>query len=336
MEQPSQQNHLLPQDQNPKFSDTGVVPDTKTLLGAVLFLLLFAFLFRGGFPGRETAFVMAPFIEDTEIAKPQLFSRAYLIARLNTGEILLEKDKDLSLPIASITKLFTADSFLSYFNDPLELVPFSEDALQKKFSDEKLSGVAAGERVKTEDVLMLMLAASANDAARAAAEATASRAFSDLQNASFEEKIAGFVRLMNERATALGLLHTHFANPDGLDDSKHYSSASDLFLFAETVMREKPELFEISRRVAFGVAGGSGAVYRFDNTNRILAKHPKIIGSKTGSTKDAKETFVLVYELFPDDPVFIALLGSDDRDTDAEAIIQWLESAFVKGEEGVA
>lgn len=309
--------------------------DTKTLLGAGLFLLLFVFLFRGGFPDRETASVLAPFIQNAEIAKPQLASRAYLVARFKNGEILLEKDKDISLPIASITKLFTADLFLSYFKDPLELVPFSDGALQKKFSDEKLSGVAAGERVKAEDVIMLMLVASANDAARAAAEATALRAFLDLYGASFSNRIAAFVRMLNERAASLGLTHTHFANPDGLDDAGHYSSASDLFLFVKTLAQEKPELFEISRRVSSGVAGSSGTVYRFDNTNRILAKYPKIIGSKTGSTKDAKETLMLLYELFPDDPIFIALLGSENRDTDADAVIRWLESAFIKQEKAI-
>lgn len=309
--------------------------DTKTLLGAGLFLLLFVFLFRGGFPDRETASVLAPFIQNTEIVKPQLFSRAYFVVRFNTGEVLLEKEKDAPLPIASITKLFTADLFFLYFQDSLELVPFSSNALQKKFSDEKLSGVAAGERVKAEDVLMLMLVASANDAARSAAEATALRVFPDLQAASYEERIAGFVRLLNERAASLGLTHTHFANPDGLDDAGHYSSASDLFLFVKTLAQEKPELFEISRRIASGVAGSSGSVYRFDNTNRILAKHSRIIGSKTGSTKDAKETLVLVYELFPDDPIFIALLGSENRDTDADAVIRWLESAFIKQEKAI-
>lgn len=329
------QNPILPPSRNPEprrfWDDT----ETKTLFGAVLFLLLFGFIFRGGFPGRETTAVIAPFFKNAEIAEPELFSRAYLAARLKNGEVLLEKEKNGSFSVASVTKIFTADLFSSRFKDPLELVPFSSDALQKKFSDEKLSGVAAGDGVKAEDVLILMLAASANDAARAAAEATAIRAFPDLQNSSYEEKIAAFVRLMNERVASLGLAHTHFANPDGLDDAEHYSSASDLFLFSKMLMAEKPELFEISRRIASGVAGSSGSVYRFDNTNHILAKHPKIIGSKTGSTKDAKETLVLLYELFPDDPIFIALLGSENRDADADAVLQWLERAFVKQTEAI-
>lgn len=309
--------------------------DAKTLLGAVLFSLLAVFLFRNGVPQQQEAALIAPFLKSTEIAEPVLSSRAYLVRRMKTGEVLLEKEKDASLPIASITKLFTADLFSSYFRESLELVLFSSDALQKKFSDEKLSGVAAGELIKAEDVLWLMLVASANDAARSAAEVTALRAFPDLRDVPFLERIAAFVRLMNERVVSLGLMHTHFANPDGLDDAEHYSSASDLFLFTQMLMREKPELFEISRRVASGVAGSSGMVYRFDNTNRILAKYSKIIGSKTGSTKDAKETLVLLYELFSDDPVFIALLGSENRDADAAAILQWLESAFVKEEEGI-
>lgn len=334
MEFPSQQNQTPPVF-NSEPSKEAAKPDTKTLFGAVLFLLLFAFLFRGGFPDRETAIVIAPFVRIAEIAEPELASRAYLIARLQNGEILLEKDKDAPLPIASITKLFTADLFFSYFNDPLEFVLFLEDALWKKFSDEKLSGVPAGERLKAEDVLWLMIVASANDAARAAAEATALRVFPELRDAVWEEKIAGFVSLMNERVASLGLSHTHFANPEGLDDPGHYSSASDLFLFVQTLAREKPEIFEISRRVASGVAGESNTIYRFDNTNRILSKYPKIIGSKTGSTKDAKETLVLVYELFPQDPVFIVLLGSDNRDTDADAVIRWLENAFVKEAEGI-
>lgn len=369
METPNTQNQILPPSINPESLRDGARPDTKTLFGGVLFLLFLAFMFRNGIP-RESVMTVAPFtpspsqissgfageiinifqsfsqskkshekvtgfIKKEVGAEPALTARAYLVARFKNGDVLLEKEKDAPLSIASITKLFTADLFLSYFNDPLEFVPFSVDALWKKFSDEKLSGVTAGERVKAEDVLWLMLVASANDAARAAAEASALRVFPELRDAVWEEKIAGFVSLMNERAASLGLAHTHFANPEGLDNPGHYSSASDLFLFAQMVMREKPKLFEISRRPVAGVADESGVVYRFDNTNRILAKYPKIIGSKTGSTKDAKETLVLAYELFPGDAVFIALLGSDNRDADAEAVIHWLEAAFVKPEEAI-
>lgn len=334
MELSNIQNQIPPLSPNPDRERGERGFDTKTLASGVLFLLFLAFMFRNGIP-HEQAMVAAPFVKKEEITEPVLFARAYLVARFASGEIFLEKEKDTPLPIASITKLFTADLFLSYFKDPLELVRFSENALRKKFSDENLSGVRAGERLKAEDVLMVMLTASANDAARAAAEATALRAFPDLSTASWEEQITAFVRLMNERAALLGLTHTHFANPEGFDDPAHYSSAEDLFLFVRTLLREKSELFLMMRRASAGVAGESGAVYRFDNTNRILTKYQKIIGSKTGATKDAKETLVLVYELFPKDPIFIALLGSENRDADAEAIIKWLESAFVQADNRV-
>jgi serine-type D-Ala-D-Ala carboxypeptidase (penicillin-binding protein 5/6) len=333
METTNSQNQIFP----PTNSETKAAEsalDFKTLLGGVLFLLFFALVFRNGIP-QEPVTTAPPFIKKAAVEEPVLTARAYLAARLKNGEVLLEKEKDTPLSVASITKLWTADIFFSHFQDPLELVLFSDDALRKKFFDEKMSGVFAGERIKAEDVLWFMLVDSANDAARAAAETTALRVFPDLQSASFEEKIAAFVRLMNERAAALGLINTHFANPEGLDDSAHYSSASDIFLFIQTLARERPNFFPLMRRIASGIAGESGRVYRFDNTNRILAKYPKIIASKTGSTKDAKETLVLAYELFSNDPVVIVLLGSDNRDADVDAMIRWLEAAFIKPEETI-
>jgi D-alanyl-D-alanine carboxypeptidase (penicillin-binding protein 5/6) len=104
--------------------------------------------------------------------------------------------------------------------------------------------------------------------------------------------IDGFVDMMNERAIELGMLNTHFANPNGLDASGHYSTPRDMLILARQAM-SMPEFAELARsRVMVFPDAPNGTPRTATNTNRILNSYAGVIGVKTGETPNAGLTYV--------------------------------------------
>ena len=255
-------------------------------------------------------------------------AEAVLIQRLQNEEVLYERNADASLPMASLTKLMAALLF-SEAADPIEPVLFSADAKRAGQPDDKRSSVPAGEQLKAEDVLALMLSASDSDAAFAAAEHVAQRRQPELETAPFGERIEKFMERMNRRAEEIGLAGTHYGNPSGSEGAENVSTARDLARLSGYIMRARPELWT-SSRLREGVAFGAGGQrYSFVNTNPLLGEFPVIYGSKTGLNNDAKGALLMVYSLAPDEPIAIVLLRSGDRFGDGRAAIRWLESNFM-------
>jgi serine-type D-Ala-D-Ala carboxypeptidase (penicillin-binding protein 5/6) len=139
------------------------------------------------------------------------------------GEVLAAHRANSSYPIASTTKLMTA--YVSRRDLKLDqrvtaplYVPSS--------SAESLLGLHEGERITVHDLLYGLLLASGNDAAVTLADAAAG-------------STAAFVGEMNAAARRLGLDHTSYANPIGLDDPDNYSSATDLADLAQRLLKDK-------------------------------------------------------------------------------------------------
>lgn len=261
-------------------------------------------------------------------AEPELTAEAVLIERLKNGETLFGRNADARLPIASLTKLMTA-LLLAEEIEPLAEVEFSSSAKEIGAADDKRSAVLAGERLRAEDVLAMLLISSDNDAAYAVAEHVAARRRPELRSATFPERISAFVGLMNERAAELGLANTHFANPAGRDHPENFSSARDLGRLAAFIARERPALLAASRTRETFVFGARGRRYGLVNTDPLLGEFPALYGSKTGFEENAKGALLLLYQLAPDDPMAIVLLRSSDRFGDGRSAIGWLESGFM-------
>ncbi len=259
---------------------------------------------------------------------PSLTAASALIQRLRNGEVLYERNADVSLPIASLTKLMTALLFTEEA-DSIESILFSAGATLAGRPDDKRSLVPAGERLKAEDVLALMLSASDSDAAFAAAEHVARRQQPELETAPFGERIAAFVGLMGRRAGALDLAGTHYGNPSGSEESENISTARDLMRLAGYITSVRPELWAASRLREGFAFGAGGRRYSFVNTNPLLGEFPAMYGSKTGFNNSARGALLLVYRLAPEEPIAIVLLRSGDRFGDGRAAIRWLELNFV-------
>ena len=133
----------------------------------------------------------------------------------DTGEIYYTKDADVERPMASTTKVMTA--LLAIEAGGLDrAVTIGADAEALAVPGSSRMGVSAGEKIRLRDLLYGLLLPSGNDAAVAIADEVGGSE-------------AAFVDLMNARARELGLTHTHYMNPHGLnDDPNHYTSARDL------------------------------------------------------------------------------------------------------------
>jgi D-alanyl-D-alanine carboxypeptidase (penicillin-binding protein 5/6) len=198
-------------------------------------------------------------------ASPQVGGRAYLVVNAATGETLLAHHARQKVPIASITKLMTVLVTLEHakLND---VVTVGREAAEVGESSIYLR---RGEQLTVRELVEAALIQSANDAAFALAEYVG--------HGSVDE----FVDLMNAKARSLGLTDTHFANPDGLDQAGHYSSARDVTKLARVVMRNEFIRSVVRRRTAH-ITGRD-----LHTWNDLLATFPGVIGVKTGHTRGA-------------------------------------------------
>ena len=190
----------------------------------------------------------------------------------DSGEVLWRRSAGKELPNASTTKMMTAllvaDSGLT------EDVTVSASAASTGGGGLDLT---EGQVWPVESLLAALLLSSSNDAAVALAEHVAGSE-------------AAFVASMNQRAAALGLEHTHFVTPHGLDAAGHYSSAEDLAAIAE-VLLEDPLLRRTVAGAELTIDGPEGKV-PIENSNLLLDSYPGAIGVKTGYTLGAGNALV--------------------------------------------
>lgn len=148
---------------------------------------------------------------------PQISAQSAILMDADSGAILYEKNIHEQLYPASTTKLLTC--LIAVENCSLdEVVTLSHDAVFDTPRDSSHIALDEGEAITLEQCLNAVLIASANEAAFALAEHVSGTSWED------------FTDLMNERARELGCVDSHFANPNGLPDENHYTSAYDLAL----------------------------------------------------------------------------------------------------------
>ena len=241
------------------------------------------------------------------LEEPELHCTNAILVDVNYDEILYEKAAyDKAYP-ASITKVMTALLTL----EAIEAGELSEDtavtvselAAQKTFSDESTANLKAGEQLTVKQLLYCLLLPSANDAAKALAEA-------------IDGSIEVFADRMNRRAGELGCKGTHFVNPHGLHHEDHYTTAYDISLFMRAAL--KYDLFrDIIYTPSYTVPPTNLSQERyFFNTNGLISNlyysgytYDKCIGGKTGSTDEAGRCLVSAAE--DDDTLLVSvILGS--------------------------
>lgn len=160
-------------------------------------------------------------------AEIETTSEGLLLVDLGTDTVVYEKNADDRLEPASITKIILAILLIEKLGDkiPTEEITVPDEAIDLLAgTNSSLGGVKKGEVLTAEQLLHFLLIPSGNDAAMVIAYY--------LGDGSIEKG----VELMNQRAQELGCTNTHFANPHGLHDPEHYSSARDIYIMAKHAM----------------------------------------------------------------------------------------------------
>ena len=201
-------------------------------------------------------------------APPAIAAPEAILVAPDTGDVLYRRDADTERPVASTTKLMTALVVLERISldDVFTAVPCSAAAAESRL------GLHGGERMSVRDLLRALLIESANDAAQTLAVGAAG-------------SVEAFVDEMNGRAAQLGLRHTHYANPVGLDEPGNYSSAADLATLAIRLRRSAFFRATVAMPRARLTTGDHPRV--ISNRDDLVGNYRIVTGIKTGHTNSA-------------------------------------------------
>lgn len=201
---------------------------------------------------------------------PSLNAKAYILIDVNSGKVLAEKNSDVKLPPASLTKMMTLYVVSNALqNEQIHL----SDMVRVSHDAWKIGGsrmfIKEGEEVSVENLLKGIIVDSGNDACVAIAEHVGGT-----ENA--------FADLMNQQAQNLGMVNSHFTDSTGLPDENLYTTAKDLAILGRALITEFPQYYEWYKQKWFTYNG-----IRQPNRNRLLWRDEHVDGIKTGHTNDA-------------------------------------------------
>ena len=229
---------------------------------------------------------------------------AAILVDADSGRVLYEQNADARMLIASTTKIMTALVAIREGNLS-DTVKVSKKAAYTEGSSMYLK---VGEELTLETLLYGLMLCSGNDAAVAIAEHVGGSE-------------AGFAKLMNETAAELGMEHTSFANPNGLDHEDHYSTARDMAVLACAAMNNEILARIVSTRTV--TIGGR----TMTNHNKLLSYMDGCIGLKTGYTQAAGRTLVSCAEQEGQRLVAVTLQDGNDW-ADHQALYEYGFSTY--------
>jgi len=221
---------------------------------------------------------------------PGISAKSAVLLDADSGRVLYSVNKDEPRLIASITKLMTALVALESGHKLDEVVSIQQEWTGIEGSSLYLK---PGEEIRLETLLYGLLLRSGNDAAHAVAEYCAGG-------------MDAFVHAMNKKAADLGMMHTSFANPSGLNAEDHFSSAYDMALLARACLQNQTMRKMVSTRSI------TLENRIFTNHNKLLWQYDGCIGLKTGYTEKAGRTLVSAAER--DGMTLICVTLSDPND----------------------
>jgi serine-type D-Ala-D-Ala carboxypeptidase (penicillin-binding protein 5/6) len=230
-------------------------------------------------------------------AAPILAAKSYLLYDYTSNQVLVNQNGDARMEPASLTKLMTAYlafDAIKHGTITLEQKLRVPVAAVRNISGESRMLLKSGQTVSVDELLHGLIVQSGNDAA-----------FTLAVNIAGSE--AGFVDMMNQEAKRLGMNNTHFANPVGLQDAQHYSSAYDLALLAAAIVRDYPQHYPL-----FSVRNYTFNNVTQANRNRLLWLDPYADGMKTGHTESAG--YCMVGSVNRNDRRLISVLFGADSD----------------------
>jgi D-alanyl-D-alanine carboxypeptidase len=233
---------------------------------------------------------------------------AALLCDLKNKTVLYAKNANEQLYPASLTKMMTALVALKYGSLDQRLT--ATESVKITESGAQLCGLKPGDTMTMDQALHILLLYSANDVAMLIAENVGGT-------------VEHFIDLMNEEALKLGATNTHFANPHGLTDENHYTTAYDLYLmFQETVSYEviKEIIHMSSYQTVYYDGNGKTIDFSSKTTNLFLQGvytppgQVTVIGGKTGTTNAAGHCLMILSKDTEGNSYISVILKSSSRD----------------------
>lgn len=215
------------------------------------------------------------FADETVISSPHA-----VLMEASTGKVIYEKEKDVQVSPASITKIMT---LLLIFDEIANQDLQFEDEVTTSAYAKSMGGsqvyLEEGEKQSVETMIKCIVIASGNDASVAMAEHICGSE-------------AEFVKRMNARAKSLGMEHTNFEDCCGLTDSdNHYTTAYDVALMSRELITKYPKILEYSSiwmDTIMHHTNRGDSEFGLTNTNKLIRGYEGCVGLKTGSTSKAK------------------------------------------------
>lgn len=243
---------------------------------------------------------------------------SYLVGDINSDKLLAKKNGDLHFFPASLSKLMAGVIALENFSLDEEII-ISPYAVSIEGEE---GGLIANEKIRAGDLLKILLISSSNDAAIAFEEA-------------LEKKDGSFVGLMNQKAREFELFNSAFFDASGLDRKGNFTSIQDLFKLSRKIYQNYPYLGKITRKrqdVVYSI--DKEVIHNLENTNILVSEIDNLWGGKTGSTPQAKDCLLTIYEFsFPekDDKIVVSIivLNSSDRFGDTMKLYNWVREQIV-------
>ncbi|MFA4015630.1 MAG: hypothetical protein RUDDFDWM_000721 [Candidatus Fervidibacterota bacterium] len=286
-----------------------VAVNSPIVRGIIFVIALQVALCSGGFAqDKNEPFKTSPV---GELKPPKLKAGSALLLDVRTKSVLYELNSTKPFYPASLTKVMTALLILERGNLD-DMVVVTKEACSVEPSS---AGLKEGEVISLRHLLYLILVKSANDACVAAAIHIAG-------------SVSAFVRMMNERAKSLGAQYTHFCNPHGLHNDKHYSTAQDLARITIEALKHEEFRNAIATRVLEVPPTNKSKARVFKNLNKLLWEYEGADGVKTGYTIPAGKCLIATatrngWQLLA------VILKSSNQFEDAKALLDYGFSSFI-------
>lgn len=258
-------------------------------------------------------------IKVSDVSVPSLSASSFIsvfVSAEDNEQILASRDEHAQFLIASITKLMTAFVARERYKGYDEM-SVSAESLSESWPS---GAYAPGTKLFFKDALYALLIPSHNEIGNAIAE---------------REGKDEFVRLMNNKASELGLRDTRFINPTGLEEggAGNLSTAFDIYTLARHIYNRFPDILSVTRHPEFQIFDIRGNfITAVKNTNLLLSDTGaplSIIGGKTGSTPTAKQNLAIVAQAPCGGMVIAVVLRSDDSFADMKALLAYARDGWV-------
>lgn len=260
------------------------------------------------FPIAESSYLP---VLNTAVERPILSAKSAVVYDTRSSRFLYSKNSEGRLPIASLTKLLSAVVVIENLNLD-DIVRVSKESI--KIDGEKQT-LYLDENIRVRDLVKMMVIESSNDAAYV-----------------LERHASGLglnlVGLMNKKVVELGMNDSIFHDPAGLNDDA--LSTSDDLVKLVIYSLKLDDLWSLLGEKTTKVYSIDGRIeHEINSTNQLLGVIPDVVGGKTGYTDGALGCMLLVVDIpGKNDKLISIVLGSAERFTDTEKLINWTKRAY--------